>query len=83
MWKRHARFCKDGTWDQVMLALQAQADSRGEIVGNVSVDLGDRPGASAQRDRCEVPAGGHRLYWGLCRRTRCREVAGTNRAITP
>ena len=83
VWKRHARFSKDGTWDKVLLALQAQADSRGEIDWNVSVDLGGRPGASAQRDGGEVPAEGHRPHWGPCRRTRCREVAGTNRAITP
>ena len=49
VWKRHSRFSKDGTWDKVLLALQAQADSRGEIEGNLSVDSGDRPGASAAR----------------------------------
>jgi transposase len=38
VWKRHARFCKDGTWDKVLLALQVQADANGEIDWNVSVD---------------------------------------------
>ncbi len=39
VWKRHARFCKDGTWDAVLIALQAEADARGEIDWNVSVGL--------------------------------------------
>lgn len=38
VWKRHARFCKDGTWDKVLLALQVQADANDEIDWNVSVD---------------------------------------------
>ena len=36
VWKRHARFCKDGTWAAVLIALQAEADARGEIDWNVS-----------------------------------------------
>lgn len=28
VWKRHARFCRDGTWDAVLIALQAEADAR-------------------------------------------------------
>ena len=36
VWKRHARFCKDGTWDAVLIALQAEADARGEIDWSVS-----------------------------------------------
>ena len=38
VWKRHAKFSKDGTWDKVLLALQTQADAAGEIDWNVSVD---------------------------------------------
>jgi transposase len=38
VWKRHHRFCLDGTWDNVLAALQSQADARGEIDWRVSVD---------------------------------------------
>jgi transposase len=38
VWKRHRRFTLDGTWDRVLTALQAEADSRGAIDWNVSVD---------------------------------------------
>ena len=38
VWKRHHRFSTDGTWDRVLIALQAQADARGEIDWRVSVD---------------------------------------------
>ena len=36
VWKRHARFCRDGTWDAVLIALHAEADATGEIDWNVS-----------------------------------------------
>ena len=72
VWKRHAKFSKDGTWDKVLLALQTQADAAGQIDWNVSVDSGDRPGASARRDRCEVAADGHRSHRGLYRITKIR-----------
>lgn len=38
VWKRHARFAKDGTWDRVLTALHSQADAAGELDWNVSVD---------------------------------------------
>ena len=38
VWKRHARFCRDGTWDKILTALQVQADAAGHIDWNVSVD---------------------------------------------
>lgn len=38
VWKRHAKFSRDGTWDRVLLALQKAADARGEIDWKVSVD---------------------------------------------
>lgn len=37
-WKRHARFSRDGTWDNVLTALQARADAVGEIDWTVSID---------------------------------------------
>lgn len=38
VWKRHARFSKDGTWDKIHAALLAQADAKGRIDWAVSVD---------------------------------------------
>ena len=72
VWKRHAKFSKDGTWDKVLLALQTQADAAGEIDWNVSVDSGGGSGSSARRDRCEVAADGHRSHRGLYRMTKIR-----------
>lgn len=38
VWKRHHRFATDGTWDEVLRVLQAQADAAGALDWNVSVD---------------------------------------------
>ena len=38
VWKRHARFSRDGTWDRVLTRLQAAGDAAGELDWNVSVD---------------------------------------------
>lgn len=38
VWKRHRRFAGDGTWDRVLTVLLADADSRGLVDWNVSVD---------------------------------------------
>ncbi len=38
VWRRHYRFCLDGTWDKVLSSLQAEADAKGEIDWRVSVD---------------------------------------------
>ena len=60
VWKRHARFSKDGTWDKVLLALQAEADAKGEIDWNVSVDSTiarvHQHGATAARSELKVTA---------------------------
>ena len=37
-WKRHRRYAADGTWDQVLADLLAEADSRGQLDWSVSVD---------------------------------------------
>jgi transposase len=37
-WKRHRRFALDGTWDEVLAILQAEADAAGQIDWRVSVD---------------------------------------------
>lgn len=60
VWKRHARFCQDGTWDKVLLALQAEADARGEIDWKVSVDSTvarvHQHGATAARSKLTTTA---------------------------
>lgn len=38
VWKRHARFSRDGTWDKLHAVLLAQADAEGRIDWAVSVD---------------------------------------------
>jgi transposase len=38
VWKRHHRFCVDGTWDRLLAVLQAEADAAGELCWEVSVD---------------------------------------------
>jgi transposase len=38
VWKRHARFSRDGTWDRILTTLQARADARGDVDWQVSVD---------------------------------------------
>lgn len=38
VWKRHARFSRDGTWDNVLTRLLAQADAASGIDWAVSVD---------------------------------------------
>jgi len=57
VWKRHHRFSTDGTWDKVLSALQVQADARGEIDWQVSVDSTSvrvhQHGATAARSQGE------------------------------
>lgn len=38
VWKRHRRFSNDGTWDNVLTRLLAQADASGQIEWAVSID---------------------------------------------
>jgi len=38
LWKRHARFSRDGTWDAILTVLLAQADAAGDVDWKVSVD---------------------------------------------
>lgn len=38
VWKRHHKFCLDGTWDRVLAALQRDADAAGGIDWRVSAD---------------------------------------------
>ena len=37
-WKRHARFSKDGTWDQILAALLVKADEAGHVDWQISID---------------------------------------------
>ena len=64
VWKRHARFSRDGTWDRVLTQLLAEADAVGDLDWAVSVDStvvrAHQHGATAKRtepeDRLELPA---------------------------
>jgi len=38
VWKRHHRFCLDGTWDRLLSVVQADADAAGELNWQVSAD---------------------------------------------
>jgi transposase len=38
LWKRHARFSRDGTWDRILAALLAEADAAGVIDWQLSID---------------------------------------------
>jgi len=38
VWKRHARFSKDGTWDQILAALLVTADQAGHVDWQISID---------------------------------------------
>ncbi len=55
VWKRHYRFSRDGTWDRILLALQVEADAKGEIDWRLSVDSTvarvHQHGASAARSQ--------------------------------
>jgi transposase len=53
VWKRHHRFCTDGTWDKLLALLQAEADQAGKLDWNVCVDSSviraHQHGATAKR----------------------------------
>jgi len=38
LWKRHARFSRDGTWDRVLGQLLTEADAAGQVDWQLSVD---------------------------------------------
>ena len=38
VWKRNARFSKDGTWDQILAALLVTADGAGQVDWQISID---------------------------------------------
>ncbi len=38
VWKRHRRYAADGTWDQVLARILAEADAAGKVDWTVSVD---------------------------------------------
>lgn len=59
VWKRHHRFSTDGTWDRLLAVLQEEADRRGELDWNVSVDSSviraHQHGATAKREAISAP----------------------------
>lgn len=54
VWKRHRRYAADGTWDRVLTALLALADSTGDLDWVASIDSTivrvHQHGAGARRD---------------------------------
>ena len=66
VWKRHRRFCADGTWDRIHGRLLAEADARrGDRLDGVG-GLHDQPCPPARDDSRVEPAGPQ----GACRITR-------------
>ena len=59
VWKRHHRFTQDGTWDKILTALIAEADAKGEVSWDVSVDATINR-AQPARDEHQAPREGHR-----------------------
>jgi transposase len=59
VWKRHARFSRDGTWDRILTRLQAASDAAGDLDWNLSADSTivrvHQHGATA--GRCSAPPG--------------------------
>lgn len=53
VWKRHARFSRDGTWDRLLTRVHAEADAAGELDWQTAVDSTivrvHQHGASARR----------------------------------
>jgi transposase len=60
VWKRHARFSRDGTWDKVLAAVIAHADAAGDIDWVVSVDstVNRAHQHATNLPRAEIPTGG-------------------------
>ena len=60
VWKRHARFSRDGTWDKVLAAVIAHADAAGEVDWAVSVDstVNRAHQHATNLPRAEIPTGG-------------------------
>ena len=60
VWKRHARFSRDGTWDKVLAAVIAHADAAGDIDWAVSVDstVNRAHQHATNLPRAEIPTGG-------------------------
>ena len=77
VWKRHRRFCGDGTWDRILTALLAHADAVGEIDWTRQRGLHDQPGPPA-RHQPDPSRAGHR---GHCRITRICAIEPPDHAI--
>jgi len=55
VWKRHRRFAGDGTWNRVLAVLLSEADSRGLVDWNVSVDCTVKRATGRSSTRCSTP----------------------------
>jgi len=60
VWKRHARFSRDGTWDKVLAAVIADADAAGDLDWAVSIDstVNRAHQHATNLPRAEIGAGG-------------------------
>ncbi len=70
VWKRHHRFCTDGTWDRILTALQAEADAAGGLDWRGQRGLLDQSGAPARRHRRPHRGSAERPHGGLDGTTR-------------
>ncbi len=82
VWKRHKKSAKDGTWDRLLTALQAQTDADGHIDWRLSIDSSVRR-VHQHGDRAEVGVGAVVAHRGLDGMTRIHTAGRTNRTITP
>ena len=71
VWKRHARFSRDGTWDKVLAAVIAHADAAGDIDWAVSVDstVNRAHQHATNLPRAEIPTGGTGKLQETCPRS--------------
>ena len=71
-WKRHRRYAADGTWDQVLARLLAEADAAGQVDWRVSVDatIARAHQHGTNTTRPDQDTGGRGRITGICRSAR-------------
>lgn len=85
VWKRHHRFCTDGTWDRLLCIVQADADAAGELDWDVSVDssvVRAHQHSAGARHVVEASEAADDETRGHRRITRIRAAVRMNRMIT-
>jgi len=86
-WKRHARFARDGVWDQVLTVLLSQADAAGSLDWQTSVDStitrAHQHATNTTREQVSMTercAGGSTRTTGFCSTSRLTTVSGARAA---